>query len=443
MKKALFTLATVFYLHTNAQIISTVAGDNNLGFSGDGNAAITAELDNPSGVVHDNAGNLYIVDQGNNRIRKVNASGVISTIAGNGPSGSAGSYGGDGGQATAAELNGPTCVAFDALGNMYIADAGNNRIRMVNASGVISTVVGTGTAGFSGDGSAAPTAELKHPTGIAIVGTTAYIADYSNNRIRMVNSSGIISTIAGNGTAGATGDAGQATAAELNGPAAVTVDASGNIYIADLTNNRIRKINASGVISTYAGTGTLGSTGDGGQATAAELGLPSGIAVDAAGNLYIADFNNNKIRKVSAGGIIATIAGTGVAFYSGDGSLATAARLSAPRGVAFDNSGNMYIADDDNNVIRMVTNVAAAGIEQISDNSSLINIYPNPSNGNISVTNQNNISEIKVTDMIGQIVYEAKPNAENTTLQLTDNGVYFVTITTDKGISTKKIIVNK
>jgi putative salt-induced outer membrane protein YdiY len=274
----LFIFSSSFFTPSNAQIIETYAGNGYAGYSGNGGQATVAEINLPSGVAVDNALNLYISDNGNDRVRIVNTSGIISTFAGNGASG----YFGDGGQATAAELNGIHGMAVDASGNIYVADGSNNRIREINASGIISTFAGNGIASFSGDGGQATAAELKTPTEITFDATgNAYIADDANNRIRKVNTSGVISTFAGNGVAGFSGDAGQATAAELHSPVDVYVDAaSGNTFIVDNSNNRIRKVTSGGVISTFAGNGTVSYSGDGGQATAAELNSPSGVRVD-------------------------------------------------------------------------------------------------------------------------------------------------------------------
>jgi len=332
-------------------IISTVAGNGTAGYSGDGGAATVAQLYYPAGVAVDSAGNIYIADYNNNRIRKVNTSGIISTVAGNGTAG----YSGDGGAATAAQLSNPFSVAVGSTGNIYIADGSNNRIRKVNTSGIISTVAGNGTAGYSGDGGAATAASLSSPYGVAVDSAgNIYIADRSNNRIRKVNTSGIISTVAGNGALGYSGDGGAATAAQLSSPHRVTVDSSGNIYIADTGNYRIRKVNTSGIISTVAGNGTQGYSGDGGAATAAQINNPYGVAVDSAGNIYIADNGNKRIRKVNTSGIISTVAGNGTGGYLGDGGVATAAQLNNPYGVTVDNNGNIYIADTSNRRIRKV-----------------------------------------------------------------------------------------
>ncbi|MGI4870115.1 MAG: hypothetical protein ACRYFX_02935 [Janthinobacterium lividum] len=319
--------------------ISTLAGNGTAGFNGDGVAATSARLYNPAGVAVDGSGNVYIVDQYNNRIRKVTATtGVISTVAGTGTGG----FSGDGGAATNAQIQNPVGVAVDGSGNIYIADQDNQRIRKVTATtGVISTIVGTGTGGFSGDGGAATNAQLNNPVGVAVDGSgNVYIVDYNNNRIRKVTATtGVISTIA----------------AALNSPTGVAVDGSSNVYIADQNNQRIRKVTATtGVLSTIAGTGTAGFSGDGGAATSAQLKNPIGVAVDGSGNVYIADQFNHRIRKVSAAGVISTIAGTGTAGFSGDGGAATSAQLYYPAGVAVSGSGNVYIADQYNHRIRQL-----------------------------------------------------------------------------------------
>ena len=240
---------------------------------------------------------------------------IINTIAGNGTEG----YIGDGGAAIAAELYYPYGVAVDGNGNVYIADEYNNRIRKVSAAGIITTVAGNGTAGYSGDGDTATLAELNHPVGVAVDGSgNVYVVDGQNQCIRKVSVTGIITTIAGNGTSGYSGDGGPATAAELWYPIAVAVDVSDNVYIADYGSNRIRKVSAAGIITTIAGNGTAGYSGDGGAATSAELYNPVGVAVDGSGNVYESEVNNNRIRKVSAAGIITTIAGNGTAGFGGD-----------------------------------------------------------------------------------------------------------------------------
>jgi sugar lactone lactonase YvrE len=338
-------------------IITTVAGNGTNGYSGDGGAATNAELNGPHGVAVDATGNLFIADCNNFRIRKVGANGIIATVAGNGTFG----YSGDGGAATNAELYAPEGVTVDATGNLFIADFGNNRIRKVGANGIISTVAGNGTNGYFGDGGAATNAQLYAPFAVAMdITGNLFIADYGNNCIRKVGANGIITTVAGNGTNGYSGDGGAATNAELNSPYGVAVDASGNLLISDSPNNVIRKVGANGIITTVAGngydagTGYGGYSGDGGAATNAELNVPHSVAVDASGNLFIADYDNNRIRKVGTNGIITTVAGNGTNGDSGDGGAATNAALAYPQGVAVDASGNLFIADSNNQRIRKV-----------------------------------------------------------------------------------------
>ncbi len=334
--------------------ISTIAGNGIRGYLGDGGEASAAQMNNPYGVATDNNGNVYIADCANHCIRKIDIFGKISTVAGNGTFG----YSGDGGNAIAAQLYGPVGVAFDSNGNMYIADYYNYRIRKVDISGIISTVAGNGTAGYSGDGGAATDVQLNGPSGVAPDGSgNLYISDQYNHRIRKVDTSGKISTIAGNGTWGYSGDGENATLSQFYYPTGVAFDSSGNMYIADFNNHRIRKVDTAGIITTVAGNGTGGCLGDGGDATAAQLNNPRGIAFDSSGNMYIADCGNHRIRKVDTVGKITTVAGNGASGYTGDGGDATAARLYHPNGVAFDSGGNMYIADSFNNRIRKVLKI--------------------------------------------------------------------------------------
>ena len=336
--------------------INTFAGNGSASFSGDGGPATAAALNLPVFVATDAAGNTYVADQNNNRIRKISAGGTISTFAGNGSAG----FAGDGGLATSASLSAPTGVFADGYGNVFIADVGNGRIRKVSTSGTITTVAGSGQVGYGGDGGLATSAAFHNPVR-AVVDRAGniYIADQSNHLVRKVDSGGIIHTVAGTGAAGFSGDGGQAASAQLNNPTAVAVDAAGNLFITDQFNHRIRRVTPGGVITTIAGNGTAGFSGDGGLATSASLNYPGGIVIDSLGILYVADDVNFRVRSIDSTGTINTVAGNGTAGFSGDGGPATLAGLNGQFGLAIDPSGNLLIADSVNNRIRSVQSVAS------------------------------------------------------------------------------------
>jgi sugar lactone lactonase YvrE len=339
--------------------IYTVAGNYaaGYGYSGDNGPATSATLDWPEDVTVDSSGNLYIADTDNNAIRKVVIStGIITTVAGDGTEG----YTGNGGLATKAELNEPEGVAVDSSGDLYIADSENYAIREVVAStGDISTIAGNGYFSYSGDGGPAASAQLDEPLGMALdVFGNVYIADSDNYVIREVNvSTGTISTVAGNGKYGYTGDSGPATSAELEYPVGVAVDSSGDIFVSDFDSAVVREVSGvTGLIYTFAGTGDCDYSNDGSIATVAELCEPTGLTLDLSGDLYIADSDNARIREVNAAtNIITTVAGDGTWGYFGDGGPATSAELDWPEGVALDTSGDLFIADTDNYVIREVS----------------------------------------------------------------------------------------
>lgn len=424
---------------TRSQIITTIAGNGTIGYSGDGGPAIAAELSNPVAVALDASGNIYIADRANKRIRKVNTSGIISTILGNGIVG----YSGDGGQATDAEINYPQGVAIDIFGNLYVADANNSRIRKVNTSGIVSTFTGNGTGAYSGDGGQATAAEIYYPQGIATDAFgNIYIADSFNNRIRKIDTSGIITTIAGNGTGGYSGDGGQATAAEIRDPCGLTVDSSGGIYITDVQNNCIRIVNTSGIINTIAGNNVQGYWGDGGQATDAELDVPFGVAFDASGNVYVEDTDNNRMRIVSSG-IITTFAGNGYAGYSGDGGPATDAEIHTPGGIELDVSGNIYFVDIVNNRIRKITSIST-GSNNFASTSNEIAIYPIPTTGSVTISGISLGQVIELYNHLGQNL--SSTIADNTIMQFDisnyPNGIYLIRIVNKDGsvVTEKKII---
>ncbi len=419
MKQIFFLLLFVPVL-AKAQIITKVAGNGfvtDSGYGGyccDNGPATLAELNEPNDLAIDSHGNIYIADARNNRIRMVNASGIITTIAGNGYSG----YNGDGIDATNAQLGYLMGVAVDNRGNLYFSD--NHRIRMVNASGIITTFAGNGIYGYSGDGGPATSAEIFDPNGLAVDGSgNVYIADRYNNRIRKVNTLGIITTIAGTGAIGYSGDGGMATNAELRYPTCVDVDGSGNIYIVD-ANGVIRKVNSSGIIMTIAGTG---------PATSGQLYYPYDVAVDGSGQIFVSQPNNNCIRKISTSGIISTITGSGYPGYAGDGGLASAAKLNGPAGIAVDGMGNVYIADVGNQLIRRIC-CESTIVNPISSPESKVNVFPNPTTTELTIASSDKINQISTTNLIGQTLYTHEYNTEKVQIDVANlqTGIYFIKI---------------
>ena len=336
--------------------IRTIAGTGTAGYSGDGGPATAAQLLLYYGIAVDGSGNVYTSDVETHRIRKISAvTGIITTIAGTGTYG----FSGDGAAATAAQLSGPASVAVDSSGNVYIGDVGNSRIRKISAAtGIITTVAGNGSQGVGGDGGPATAAQSTFPLGMALdISGNLFFSEFAHHKIRKISAAtGVVTTIAGMGTAGFSGDGGAATAAQLDSPRSIAVDRGGNVYVADVNNQRVRKINAAtGVITTVAGTGTIGYGGDGGAATAAQFNNIQGLAVDGAGNLYISDQNNLRIRKVSATtGIITTIAGNSFFSGGGDGGPATAAQFFYQTCVAADSGGNVFVCDPSYGKVRFI-----------------------------------------------------------------------------------------
>lgn len=378
-------LAAATVLCEGQGVITTVAGNGTNASSGDGGPATSASI-HPNGVTVDSAGNLYIADVATSVIRKVNTAGIISTVAGFADEKTV--FSGDGGPATSASIyiaSNHNGLAVDGVGNLYIADDGHQRIRKVDTAGIIATVAGNGKQGFSGDGGAAIGAQLWRPSAVAVDHTgNLYIADTYNARIRKVDTAGIITTVAGNGALASTGDGGPATSAGLFLPMGVAVDGAGNIYIADQNAHNIRKVDTRGIITTVAGSAAEGFSGDGGPATSAEFAGPYSVTVDNAGNIYIADHGNHRVRKVNTAGTISTVAGTGGASGTGDGGPPTSANM-LPADVAVDAAGNYYIADEGNNRIRKVT--IGASVPGLSTSAGAL-YFSTVANGNNSPGSQ-------------------------------------------------------
>ncbi len=431
----IMAIASLPVLQARGQnVITTIAGDGITQYIGDGTPATIFSLAHPEGIYVDNVLNVYVADNYNQRIRKITPGGTISTLLGNGTTG----YTGDGGPASAATMNKPNGIVLDTAGNMFITEWYNSVVRRVDAvTGIITTVAGNGTSGYGGDGSSATSAQLGTPGGACLDrDNNIYIPDYANHRIRKVSAAtGIITTIAGTGTNGYTGDGGPATAATLSHPVSICRDLWGNILWAEYGNNVVRKLNlTTGTISTIAGNGVNGYSGDNGPATAAKLGQPNGVFADGAGVIYISEDGNNVIRAVNTAGIIKTIVGTGAYAYTGDGGPAKTATIYNPYGVFVDVIGNLYIADAGNSVIRKVTNpMGVAG--QIAGESTL-SIFPNPTKGQFVIqrTNDKSPMSVIITDITGAIVFTATESTDRANIDISrlPPGIYLARVLSER-----------
>ncbi len=441
-KFSLFIVALlVFSVSVDAQLfrIKTIAGNGDQGYDGDGNSAVAATLAGPLGVAVDGAGNVYIQDFYNFRVRKVNTTGIITTVAGTGLPGLTG----DGSIGSSARLT-PYGIAVDKHMNLFISDATYSAVRKVDSLGIITTIAGNMTYGYGGDGGPATAATLASPFGIAVDGAgNLYIADAGKHVVRKVNAAGKISTVAGMSTAvGYFGDGGVATAAQLDSPFAVAVDRKGNLYISDHKNNVIRKVDTGHIISTYAGVfGVYNNSGDGGPATAANLNAPQGLAVDTFGNLYIADAENNVIRKVDTNGIITTVVGDGSLGFGGDNGYALSANLHNPYGVAVDVYGNIYVADANNQRIRVAYN---PGLNVPTCYGGTLGFYPNPVAGKFEVSGLSVSDKVAIYDLIGRQVsptWEVRNNgSQSYDISNVANGLYLLQVWDNNG---NKIAVAK
>jgi sugar lactone lactonase YvrE len=432
MKTIIILLTVAFYINVNAQVVTTLAGTTTPG-SVDGTGT-AARFNFPGAVAYDGNGNLFVADAGNNEIRKIAIStGVVTTLAGSTTSGSADGTG------SAASFFGPTGVACDGSGNLYVVDAKNNEIRkVVIATGVVTTLAGSTTAG-SADGTGAA-ASFHIPTGIACDGSgNLYVADFLNNEIRkIVISTGVVTTLAGTTTSGSADGTG--SAASFNKPNGVACDVNGNLYVADTYNNEIRKIvTSTGVVTTLAGSTTAGSVD--GTGVAARFNAPGSVACDSIGNLYVADENNNEIRKmIISTTVVTTLAGSTTA-GSADGT-GTAARFNLPSGVACGANGSLYVADRKNHEIRKMDNTT--GINEMY-NSIRFTVYPNPSNGIVFLSSERIISSFEIINSLGKEVYSSRVDSNKSEIDLNDQpkGIYFLRIKVGNDVATKKIIICK
>ena len=404
-----------------AQIITTIAGTSVSGFSGDGGPATTAQLSQPYGIVADLSGNIYFTEEGNNVVRKINSSGIISTIAGTGIAG----FGGDGGPATAALLNMPIGMTIDASGNLYVCDSRNSRVRKISTSGIITTAAGNGSSIHSGDGGAATAAGFTNLFDLTVdVLGNVYIAEQLY--IRKVDPLGIITTVVGNGSSLLEGAS--AVLSQINYPYGVIADNIGNIYFTLGSRNKVMKVNSAGIISTFAGNGSSGYSGDGGPATTAEFYTPYGLHMNGSGDMYVSDYFNGAIRKISNTGIISTYAGTGILGYDGDGGPAIIAKVNNCSDVFLTSTGDLLIADTHNNVIRKVKPTIPASVNIAS--IPVFDLYPNPTNSHLRINSKDQISSVIISDVAGRIVYKNEYNSHEVAIDISElsTGIYCVNI---------------
>ena len=416
MKRTLLIITILANVLLNqAQVVTTFAGSG--AFGSTDATGIAASFHFPTGVCTDAAGNVYVADRENDKIRKISSAGVVSTLAGSGVSGSTDATG------IAASFYYPYSVCIDTSGNIYVADANNNKIRKINPAGVVSTFAGSGAIGSTdATGSAA---SFYSPRGICtdVIGNV-YVADVGNHKIRKINSVGVVSTFAGSGIAGSTDATG--IAASFAFPIGVCADATGNVYVADYNNHKIRKISPTGVVSTFAGSGVIGSTDTTG--IAASFNYPTGVCIDSTGNVYVADYNNHKIRKISPTGEVSTFAGTGASGSTDAAGIS--ASFSSPFGVCSDAAGNIYVGDAGNNKIRKIL-AFSADIQSLSANTINFNAYPNPTSTTLTVQTNEILESINIYNSLYSLIQTE--NKTTFSVEQLPAGIYWIQIKTAKG----------
>lgn len=423
-KKIVYVIICVTSLgfYSYGQIIYNLAGFGNSGNGPDGISANSCPLDQPWAIAIDNSGNIYFSDFTMSCIRKVNTSGIISTVAG---TCGFGGNGGDGGQATITQIGSVPCVAVDNSGNLYFSSYG---LRKVNTSGVISTIAGVGTS--TADGIPASQSQLNWLNSIAVDATgNIYVTDLC--RVRKIDLSGNITTIVGTGTCGFSGDNGLAISAQISNISIIALDGIGNLYIGDEGNFCVRKVNSSGIITTVAGIpGSSGYSGDNGPANSAQLNGIKGLGADSFGNLYITD-THRTIRKVNPSGIISTYAGTIVVNgFNGNGITAYNAWVNYPQHITTDGTGNVYFCDRDNHRVRVICSTSClAGVEELNIENR-VRIFPNPATDQLQIDSElsfENGTEIEITNMLGQVVLKI-PYTNEIDVSKLSNGYYILKI---------------
>lgn len=421
--------------------ITTIAGNGVTQYIGDGWPATSYSLAMPYGVCVDRAGNVFSTDFASYRVRRI-VHDSIFTYAGTGMPG----YTGDGAAATAATLHNPYAITVDTGGNVYVLEQYNDVVRKIDkATGVITTICGTGMGGFYGEGVPGLTARMEQPSGLCMdKAGNLYIADRGNQRVRMMNmTTGIINTVAGTGTNGFSGDGAAATSANLSYPTGLCMDTLGNLYIADNANHRIRKVDAvTGIITTVAGTGTPGFSGNGGPAVDAQLLQPNSIFMSRKGFLYISDFGNNVIRIMGPDGGINNVVGSGGYGYSGDGGPAPLATMAGPMAVFVDDSDNIYVADGGNSAIRKVQ-YSPVGISSVTRLNSLP-VYPNPTTGVcfVDAGAASGNATIVVCNTLGAVVYSAAVTSAKQSIDISMQpaGIYYVRLLSGNEVKVGKVV---